>query len=79
MQAGGEEVIISLTATNPQAIKNKIRFDHRTGEFVDIKVKGKIIKHLNIASTCIHKHSDEGRRQLLQIEEVLQEGKVIIY
>ena len=47
-KADDEDVVITLVARNPQAPKNKIRFDHTTGAFVEIKLVERIIDHLNI-------------------------------
>ena len=33
-----EDVVITLVAKNPQAPKNKVRFDHTSGEFASVKV-----------------------------------------
>ena len=63
-----EDVVITLVAKNPQAPKNRVRFDHTKGEFVEMKLVERMIDHLNIESTCIHKDSEEGKKQL-QVEE----------
>ena len=59
-----EDVVITLTAKNPQAPHNKIRFDHTTGTFITQKLVETMIDHLNIESTCIHKDSDEAQKQV---------------
>jgi hypothetical protein len=52
-----------LTAKNPHKHQNIIRFDNRTGEFVDIKQTVRMISHLNIKSTSVPKNSEEGKTQ----------------
>ena len=63
-----------MVAKNPQAPKNKIRFDHTTGTFVEIKLVERMIDHLNIDSTVIHKDSLEAKKQI-QLEEGEGKGK----
>ena len=57
-------MVITLTAKNPQAPQNIIRFDHTTGEFCTIKLAEAMIDHLEIESTSILKDSEEGKKQL---------------
>lgn len=57
-------MVITLTAKNPQAAQNIVRFDHTTGEFVTIKLAEAMIDHLEIESISIHKDSDEGQKQM---------------
>ena len=59
-----EEVVICLTAKNPQAPQNKIRYSHMRKDFVSIKLIERMIDHLEIESSCLHKDSDEARKQL---------------
>jgi hypothetical protein len=59
-----EDVVITLTAKNPQAPQNIVRFDHTTGEFVTIKLAEAMIDHLEIESTSVHKESEEGQKQM---------------
>ena len=56
--------MITLVAKNPQAPKNKIRYDHTTGSYVEIKLVERMIDHLNIDSTCVHKDSTEAMKQI---------------
>ena len=69
-----EDVVITLTAKNPQAPQNIIRFDHTIGEYVTVKLAESMIDHLEIESTSIHKDSDEGQKQLMN-EGKKQDGK----
>ena len=78
MKEQDEDVVITLVAKNPQAPKNKIRFDHNKGDFIELKLVERMIDHLNIDSTCIHKDSAEGKKQL-QMEGGVKEGKVMNY
>merc|ERR1712223_857453 len=68
-----EDVVITLTAKNPQAPQNIIRFDHTTGEFVTIKLAESMIDHLEIESTSILRDSEEGKKQLQTSGEVKKE------
>lgn len=61
--------MITLVARNPQAPKNKVRFDNNMGEFVHIKPGETMISHLEIESTVIHRDSEEAMKQI-QIEDV---------
>lgn len=61
-------VVIRLTAKNPQTHQNIIRFNNRTGDFVEVKQTARMISHLNIKSTSIHKNSEDGKKQR-KIEE----------
>ena len=72
-----EDVVITLAAKNPQAPRNKIRYDHNVGGYVEIKLVERMIDHLDIASTCIHKDSAEGKRQL-QEKGGEEKGKIIL-
>ena len=69
--------MITLAAKNPQAPRNKIRYDHNVGGYVEIKLVERMIDHLDIASTCIHKDSAEGKRQL-QEKGGEEKGKIIL-
>ena len=73
-----EDVIITLVAKNPKAPQNKIRFDHTKGEYVEIKLVERMIDHLEIESTCIHKDSAEGKKQM-QIMGGAPIGQLMIY
>ena len=59
-----EDVIITLTAKNPQASKNLIRFHGIRKEFVTIKLVESMIDHLVIESTILHRNSAEAKKQL---------------
>ena len=59
-----EDVVITLVAKDPQAPHNKIRFDHTTGTYITQKLVESMIDHLEIESSCVHKDSEEGKRQL---------------
>ena len=59
-----EDVIITLTAKNPQALKDVIRFNGITKKFVTIKLVESMIDHLNIESTILHRNSEEAKKQL---------------
>ena len=71
-------MVITLTAKNPQAPQNIIRFDHTVGEYVTVKLAESMIDHLEIESTSIHKDSDEGQKQLMN-EGKKQDGKNTFY
>ena len=73
-----EDVIITLVAKNPKAPQNKIRFDHTKGEYVEIKLVERMIDHLEIESTMIHKDSAEGKKQM-QIMGGAPLGQFTIY
>ena len=64
-----EDVVITLVAKNPQAPHNKIRYDHTTGTFITQKLAETMIDHLDIESLCIHKDSEEGRKQLKSTDD----------
>ena len=68
--------MITLTAKNPQAPQNIIRFDHTTGEFVTVKLAEQMIDHLEIESTSILRDSEEGKKQLQISGEVKKEGNI---
>ena len=72
-----EDVVITLVAKNPQAPKNKIRYDHNKGEWHELKLVERMIDHLHIDSTCIHKDSAEGKKQLQVDGGVKEIGKVM--
>ena len=78
MKDQDDDVVITLVAKNPQAPKNKLKFDHNKGEYAEIKLVERMIDHLNIDSTCIHKDSAEGKKQL-QIEGGARDGKINFY
>ncbi|CAB4063118.1 DNAI1 [Lepeophtheirus salmonis] len=59
-----EEVVISLNAKDPLAPTDLVRFDYTIGAFIQIKLVEKMIDHLDIESTCVHKSSPEGCHQL---------------
>ena len=59
-----EDIVITLTATNPQKPKNRSRFNYSTGTYGTIKLVEKMIDHLNIESTSVLKSSEEGKVQL---------------
>ena len=58
-----EDVIITLTARNPQAPKNLIKFHGIKKEFVTIKLVESMIDHLNIESTILHRNTEEAKKQ----------------
>ena len=64
-----------MVAKNPQAPKNKIWFDHTTETFVEIKLVERMIDHLNIDSTVIHKDSLEAKKQLEKKQIQLEGGE----
>ena len=64
-----EDVVITLVAKNPQAPHNKIRFDHTTGTFITQKLVETMIDHLEIESSCVHKDSDEAKKQVKVTED----------
>ena len=68
----GEEVMIQLTAVDPQAPKNKVIFDHVTGSFITIKLVDQMIDHLDIESTILHKDSEEAKHQMQQRKDSLE-------
>ena len=57
-------MIVTLVAKNPQAPQNIVRFDHTTGEYVNVKLSESMIDHLEIESTCLHKDSAEAKKQM---------------
>ena len=57
-------MIITLRARNPQTPKDRVRFSHVDGCFVELRHKETMIDHLNIVSTVIPKTSDEGLFQI---------------
>ncbi|TRY67482.1 hypothetical protein TCAL_05969 [Tigriopus californicus] len=59
-----EDVVITLTAKNPQAPKNVVRFDYTSGEYINIKLSETMIDHLEIESTCFHRDSVEAKKQI---------------
>ena len=59
-----EDVVITLVAKNPQAPKNKVRFDHTSGEFTNVKVVEAMFDQLEIESTILHKESEEAQKQM---------------
>ena len=59
-----EDVIITLSAKDPQAPKDLIRYNGITREFVTIKLVECMIDHLKIQSTILHKNSEEAKKQL---------------
>ena len=71
--------MITLTAKNPQAPQNIIRFDHTTGEFVTVKLAEQMIDHLEIESTSILRDSEEGKKQLQISGEVKKEGNILLF
>ena len=71
--------MITLTAKNPQAPQNIIRFDHTTGEFVTVKLAEQMIDHLEIESTSILRDSEEGKKQLQISGEVKKEGNIFLF
>ena len=76
-----EDVVITLVAKNPQAPHNKIRFDHTTGTYITQKLVESMIDHLEIESTCAHKDSEEGKKQLKATEGVedTNDAGIILY
>ena len=73
-----EDVVITLVAKNPQAPHNKIRFDHTTGTYITQKLVETMIDHLEIESSCVHKDSDEAKKQVKVPEESV-DGMIYIH
>ena len=65
----GPDVLIRLDTKNPQAPKNKVIFSHETGSFIRMRLKTKMIDHMNIVSTILHKESEEAKQQMRETEE----------
>lgn len=63
-QEGDEEVVLKLSSRNPQVPVNVVRFDHSTGEYVQITLGESMIDHFEIQSTVVHKDSAEGKKQV---------------
>ena len=57
-------MVITLTAKNPQAPKNVVRFDYTQGEYLEIKLTETMIDHLELESLCLHKDSQEAKLQM---------------
>jgi hypothetical protein len=68
-----EDVVITLTAKNPQAAHSIVRFDYTSGEYVGVRRIETMIDHLEIESTSLHKDSHEAQEQL-QIDGGVKEG-----
>ena len=59
-----------------QALRNVVKFDHKSGEFIRIKLNETIIEHLDIQSTILHVDSEEAKIQLKEGEnENIDENK----
>ena len=71
-----EDVVITLTAKNPQAPHAIVRFDYTNGEFVPTRKIETMIDHLEIESTCLHKDSHEAQEQL-QTDGGVKEGDTL--
>ena len=71
-----EDVVISLTAKNPQAPQNIVRFDYTSGEYLSVKLNEVMIDHLEIESACWHKDTPEGKAQLQRDGGVFKNGKI---
>ena len=71
-----EDVVITLVAKNPQAPHNKIRYDHTTGTYITQKLAETMIDHLEIESLCVHKDSEEGRKQLRATEDTPEDAGI---
>ena len=70
-----EEVVITLTAKNPQAPQNKIRYNITKNKFEKVRLVETMIDHLEIESRIIHKDSEEAKQQLLASSSSLVKGK----
>ena len=58
-----EDVVISLTSTNPQQIRKIVHYDHNHREFVTKVLREHTIVHLDIPSIIVHVDSEEGIEQ----------------
>uniref|UniRef100_A0A8C5G1W3 Dynein, axonemal, intermediate chain 1, paralog 2 n=1 Tax=Gouania willdenowi TaxID=441366 RepID=A0A8C5G1W3_GOUWI len=70
-----EEITRILTANNPHAPQNIVRFSFKERSFKPISVVDQMTVHFVLESTLLHQDSDEARR--LRIKEGLSEGKHI--
>ena len=61
--------MIRLDTKNPQAPKNKVIFSHETGSFIRMRLRTKMIDHMNIVSTILHKESEEAKQQMRETQE----------
>jgi hypothetical protein len=50
-----EDVVITLTAKNPQALIGLMRFDYTVGEYVSVKFIESMIDHLEVTFTLVFK------------------------
>ena len=59
-------MIITLVGKDPQVEKDRVVYDYSIREFVTIKLVERMIDHLDVESTSIHKNSDEAKKQMEQ-------------
>ncbi len=76
LQDMDEDVVIALTAKNPQAPQNVVRFDYTTGEYLSVKLNETMIDHMEIESSCWHKDSPEGKAQVAKDGGVVKNGDI---
>ena len=57
-------MIITLVGKDPQIEKDRVVYDYSIREFVTIKLVERMIDHLDVESTSIHKNSDEAKKQI---------------
>ena len=57
-------MIITLVGKDPQVEKDRVVYDYSIREFVTIKLVERMIDHLDIESTSIHKNSEEAKKQI---------------
>ena len=70
--------MIRLDTKNPQAPKNKVIFSHETGSFIRMRLRTKMIDHMNIVSTILHKESEEAKQQMRETQESVG-GMISLY
>ncbi|XP_057303702.1 dynein intermediate chain 2, ciliary-like [Hydractinia symbiolongicarpus] len=64
-----EEFTRILTANNPHAPSNIVRFNFKEGQFKQIPTVDQLAIHFSLEGNLLHKESDEARRQLASTEE----------
>ena len=72
------EVVIHLTATNPQAIRKYVKFDITRREYflvnVGLQAAG-FIDHLDIKSTIVHQESAEVTNDTISMQKIFKQFK----
>lgn len=58
-----EDVVISLTSTNPQQVKKVANYDYNHRQFVSKSLREHTIVHLDLPSLIVHVDSQEGIEQ----------------